>query len=73
MPKRLTGFGVSGPLGLGFSVQWDYAEGDEEVARRVIIFLEDRRLLFGERHLEDEMHCLQSAIEIRYFLTTELI
>lgn len=72
MPKRVTGFGLSGPLGYGFSVQWDYAEGDEEVARQVVVFLEDRRLLFGERHLEDEMHCVRSAIEIRRFVTSEL-
>jgi biotin-(acetyl-CoA carboxylase) ligase len=33
--------------------------GDKNVARRVINFLEDRRLLFGERHGGDEMHCVQ--------------
>jgi hypothetical protein len=46
--------------------------GDDEVARRVVTFLEDRRLLFGERHFEDELHCVHSAIEIRRFLTDEL-
>jgi hypothetical protein len=38
----------------------------------VITFLEDRRLLFGIRHSEDELHCVHSAIEIRKFLTDEL-
>jgi hypothetical protein len=40
--------------------------------RRVIIFLEDRRLLFRRRHCEDERDCVRSAIEIRKFLTDEL-
>lgn len=38
----------------------------------MITFLEDRRLLFGKRHSEDELHCVRSAIEIRRFLTEEL-
>jgi hypothetical protein len=42
------------------------------VARRVLAFLEDRRVLFGDRHWEDQIHCIQSAIEIRRYLTEEL-
>ena len=67
MPYRPTGIG-----GFGFSVNWEKVPGDEDVARRVIIFLEDRRLLFGKRHSEDELLCVHSAIEIRRFLTEEL-
>ena len=62
MLYRLTGVG-----GFGFSINWDKAKGDKEIAEAVIAFLEDRRLLFGDRHAEDEMHCVQSAIEIRQF------
>jgi len=67
MTYRPTGAGA-----FGFSLNWEKVPGDEEVARRVITFLEDRRLLFGERHSEDELHCARSAIEIRRFLTDEL-
>jgi hypothetical protein len=67
MPYRLTGIG-----GLGLSINWEKVPGDEDVARRVIAFLEDRRLLFGKRHSEDEMYCVKSANEIRHFLTDEL-
>jgi hypothetical protein len=67
MPYQPTGIG-----GFGFSVNWEKVPGDEDVARRVIIFLEDRRLLFGRRHCEDELDCVHSAIEIRKFLTDEL-
>jgi hypothetical protein len=67
MAYRPTGLGA-----FGFSVNWEKVPGDEDVARRVVTFLEDRRLLFGERHVEDELHCVRSAIEIRRFLTDEL-
>lgn len=67
MPYRPTGIG-----GFGFSINWEKVPGDEDVAREVIAFLEDRRLLFGKRHVEDEMHCVHSAIEMRRFLTDAL-
>jgi hypothetical protein len=67
MPYQPTGAGA-----FGFSLNWEKVPGDKDIARRVITFLEDRRLLFGERHFEDELHCVRSAIEIRRFLSDEL-
>jgi uncharacterized protein DUF6650 len=67
MPYQSTGAGA-----FGFSLNWEKVPGDKDVARRVITFLEDRRVLFGDRYTEDEMYCVQSAIEIRRFLTDEL-
>lgn len=67
MPYHLTGAGA-----FGFSLNWESAPSEKNVARRVITFLEDRRLLFGRRHQEDEMHCVSSAIEIRSFITEEI-
>jgi hypothetical protein len=64
---RPTGIGA-----FGFSLNWEQVPGDEAIGRRVITYLEDRRLLFGIRHSEDEVHCVHSAIEIRKFLTDEL-
>jgi len=46
--------------------------GDKEIAKQTITFLEYRRVLFGERHCEDEMHCVISANEIRHFLTVKI-
>lgn len=43
---------------LGIGINWERTPGDERIARAVIIFLEDRRLLFGDRHLEGEAHCV---------------
>jgi hypothetical protein len=62
---RPTGFSIPP----GFGVQWEFAESDKQIARKAIVFLENRRLLFGERHMEDEMDCVRSAIEIRNRLT----
>ena len=59
--------GFTLPLGIGF--QWEFVESDKDIARKAIIFLENRRLLFGERHSGDERHCLLSAIQIRDRLT----
>jgi hypothetical protein len=67
MPYRPTGIG-----GFGFSINWETVPGDEEVARRVITFLEDRRVLFGIRYMEDELYCVDSANQIRHFLTDQL-
>jgi Family of unknown function (DUF6650) len=67
MRYRLTGVG-----GFGFSVNWERFPGDREVALQVITFLEDRRVLFGKRHMEDEMYCVGSANQIRHFLTSQL-
>lgn len=67
MPYRPTGIG-----GFGFSINWEKVPGDDKVARRVITFLEDRRLLFGKPHRVDEAHCIHSANETRRFLTGEL-
>jgi hypothetical protein len=41
-------------------------------ARRLIAFLEDRRVLYAPDSWEVPAHCVQSVLEIRHFLTAEL-
>ncbi len=65
--KRLTGF--STPFG---GVSWTAPEAEVLVARRVIRFLEDRRVLYNPFELEDPRHCVESIVAIRQFLTEEL-
>lgn len=65
--RRLTG--LSTPFG---GVSWEVHEDDATVARRIIRFLEDRRVLYKAFDLEQRTHCIQSVLEIRRFLTTEL-
>jgi hypothetical protein len=67
MRYRLTGLSLP-----WLGAQWERVPGDKEVAQQIITFLENRRVLFGERHLEDEMHCVRSANEIRHFLTPQI-
>ena len=51
MRRRLTGFSL--PWG---GIQWENTEGDEDVARQTIQFLEDRRVLFNiPPHAENAM------------------
>lgn len=65
--SRLTGFSV--PV---FGVSWNPPEPEVAVARRVLVFLEDRRVLFNPYHLEVADQCVRSVLEIRSFLTAEI-
>jgi len=65
--NRLTG--ISTPLG---GVSWQAPELEVSAARRVITFLEDRRVLYAPDSLEVPSHCVHSVLEIRHFLSAEL-
>ncbi len=62
--SRLTGFSV--PI---FGVTWNPPEPEVAVARRIITFLEDRRVFYNPYHMEMEYHCVESILETRKFLT----
>ena len=65
--NRLTG--ISTPFG---GASWQPAEMEIEGARRVIAFLEDRRVLYEPSEMEVPSHCVHSVIEIRHHLSDEL-
>lgn len=65
--SRLTGFSI--PV-LGAS--WNPPEAEVTVVRRIVAFLEDRRVLYVPHAVETPAHCLESVMEIRRFLTSEL-
>ena len=65
--NRLTGFSI--PV---FGISWKPPELEITVARRVVAFLEDRRVLFNPYYMEDANHCIQSVLDIRKFLTDEI-
>ena len=64
---RLTG--ISCPV---FGVSWNPPETDISRAKRIITFLEDRRVLYNPASMELPDHCVRSVIEIRQHLTSEL-
>jgi hypothetical protein len=65
--SRLNSFGI--PF---VSVGWVPAKADTAIARKVIRFLEDRRMLFNACADEEPQHCYLSALEIRKTLTEVL-
>lgn len=62
------GFGLT-PFG---AASWHPAEMEIAAARRVIAFLEDRRVLYEPDQMEVASHCVHSVIEIRHRLSDEL-
>lgn len=65
--NRLTG--ISTPL---VGVSWQPSDLEISAARRVIAFLEDRRVLYAPDSLEVPEHCVHSVLEIRHFLSGDL-
>lgn len=61
--------GLSSPV---FGVSWNPSEPEVTVARRVVAFLEDRRVLYVPSEMEVPDHCVRSIVEIRRFLTQEI-
>jgi len=53
-------------------ISWQPNELEIAVARRIVVFLEDRRVLYAPDELEVPSHCVHSVLEIRRFLTNEL-
>src|SRR4051812_10791645 len=65
--RHLTGFSV--PI---FGISWNPPEPEVAVARRIIAFLENRRVLFNPYHLEVADQCARSVCDVRERLSTEI-
>lgn len=66
--SRINGFSI--PL---FGVSWTPAKADVGIAKSVILFLEDRRVLYVPYTVEDPDYVIESVFKIREFLTNILI
>ncbi len=67
LAKSITG--ISTPL---FGISWNPAEADREVARKILIFLEDRRALYDPIEIDRPEWVFDSIQEIRRRLTETL-
>ncbi len=65
--KNITG--LSCPI---FGIQWTAPPIETDEAKNIVLFLEDRRVLFNPANMEDAGHCAQSVLEIRSELTKGL-
>jgi hypothetical protein len=65
--KNITG--ISTPF---FGIQWNPPVVESDVAREVIVFLEDRRVLYGPEQQEGASYCRQSVELIRELLTEKM-
>ena len=65
--NRLTG--ISCPV---FGVSWNPVTAERSIARRIIVFLEPRRVLYSAFEFESVCPCITSATEIKNYLTSEL-
>ncbi|MGI2122690.1 DUF6650 family protein [Shewanella baltica] len=65
--KNITG--LSCPI---FGIQWNASAVESDEAKNIILFLEDKRVLFKPTSMENAGHCAQSVIEIRSELTKTL-
>jgi hypothetical protein len=65
--SRITGFSTA-----VFGLSWNPPEPEVTTARRVLTFLEDRRVFRNVIWRDDVESCVQSVLKIREYLTTEL-
>lgn len=65
--NRLTG--ISCPV---FGISWNPGDTDRSIARRILIFLEPRRVLYSAYEYESVCPCITSVSEIKNYLTSEL-
>ncbi|MEG1291808.1 MAG: prepilin peptidase [Lachnospiraceae bacterium] len=67
LANKLTG--ISCPV---FGISWNPVETQRSIARRIIIFLEARRVLFGDYGDEALYQCIESVTKIKEYLSSEL-
>lgn len=65
--NKLTG--VSCPI---FGISWNPTEMERNIARRIVIFLEPRRVLYAPMGIEALCSSIESLVKIKDYLTTEI-
>jgi hypothetical protein len=65
--RRVTG--LSCPI---FGIEWNPPLPESETARKVIVYLEDKRVLYNPYEMESPSHCMESVIQMREYLTSSI-
>jgi hypothetical protein len=65
--SRLTGFSI--PI---FGMSWQPSDSELKIAKELIVFLEDKRVLYSPYEFEVPAYCTRSIMEIRAFLTQQI-
>lgn len=65
--KSMTG--ISCPI---FGISWNPSDSEKDIARRIIIYLEPRRVLYYAYDNESVCHCIDSVTETKNYLTSEI-
>lgn len=65
--NKLTG--ISCPI---FGISWNPSVIERTIARRTVVFLEPRRVLYSAYEYESVCPCITSVTEIKNYLTSEL-
>lgn len=63
---------LTGASAFGGGLDWQVVPDDRDVARRVLLFLEDRRVLTQDPSREDYEGCRKGAQKIRNYVDVEL-
>lgn len=65
--NKLTG--ISCPV---FGISWNPDEAERDIAKRIIVFLEAKRVLYSPYELETVFPVVESVTEIRNMITSEI-
>lgn len=66
--KNITG--ISCPI---FGMSWNPPKPEIQSAKEIIVYLEARRVLYIPSEMEVPEHCIMSVIEIKNFLTNQMM
>jgi hypothetical protein len=69
--KRINGVS-GGVFGFSAGVSWNPIKTDKDHVKEIIVYLEDRRVLYNPSEMEVPHHCIESVLDIRRFLTAKI-
>lgn len=71
--ERFKQYKITGISSAVFGISWETTESDKNIIRKILLYLEDRRVLYlqYEPHMK-KANCIQSVLNIREYLSAEI-